>query len=268
MERGGVGEHVALGERSGLGVAVPQSRDAVVEQAPARPEQAGESTGVGADVGRAHVLDHADARDRVEALAGELSVVHDAYVDVLGETGLLDAPARHGRLRARQRDARDTDSMPARGVDGEAAPATADVEYSLARFEALCTRARALFPGPLRAFARRARRSRSCRSSSGRERARRTRRAGHSGGVPRARRARGCVDGRAEGAPSAGATAAARPRRRAPPTAPAGRGRPAAVAAAPRCRASGSRRRCRLPRAGRTRRRGRCQAGPGRGVHA
>ncbi len=128
MEGGGVGEHVAFGERSGLGVAVPQSRDAVVEQAPARPEQAGESAGVGVDVGRAHVLDHADARDRVEALAGELSVVHDAYVDVLGETGLPDPPARHERLRARQRDAGDADPMPARGVDGEAAPATADVE--------------------------------------------------------------------------------------------------------------------------------------------
>src|SRR6188472_3831262 len=76
MQRFGIGEDVALRERSGLGVAVAEASDAVVEQAPTRLEQAGQGAGVDVDLGLANVLDHADAGDRVEALAGQVAVIH------------------------------------------------------------------------------------------------------------------------------------------------------------------------------------------------
>ena len=84
--------------------------------------------------------------------------------------------------------------------------------------ELACTRARAWSPGPPRASRPRARRSRSCRSSTRRGRARRTRPAGRSGGAPSGGRARSSA-----GAPRARARTAG---------AAGGRSRPIARAAA------------------------------------
>ena len=97
MQRRGVGEDVALRERARLGVGVAQAGDAVVEQPPARLEQAGEGARVDVDLGRADVLDHADAGDRVEALAGQVAVVHDPDLDPVGDARLprpAAAPSR------------------------------------------------------------------------------------------------------------------------------------------------------------------------------
>ena len=69
VQRRRVREHVALGERAGLGLADAQPRDAVVEQPPARPQQPVERLRVLVDLHRADVLDHADAGDLVERLA-------------------------------------------------------------------------------------------------------------------------------------------------------------------------------------------------------
>ena len=93
----------------------------------------------------ADVLDHADAGDRVERLAGQLAVVHDADVDPVADARLGRPLARQRGLRLRQRDAGDRHAVLARGVDREAAPAAADVEHPLALLaaRASCTRGRA-----------------------------------------------------------------------------------------------------------------------------
>jgi len=57
-------------------------------------QQAGELGGVEVDLIGAHVLDHADRRDRVEALTAELAVVDDADLHAIGETCLGHTPAR------------------------------------------------------------------------------------------------------------------------------------------------------------------------------
>ena len=72
MQWGGIGEHVALGERAGLGVPVAQPRDAVVHSRPPVVEQPRELRRVDVDLVGADVLDHADAGDRVELLAGQI----------------------------------------------------------------------------------------------------------------------------------------------------------------------------------------------------
>jgi len=68
----------------------------VVEQAPARFEHARERGGVLIELHGADVLDHADAGDRVEALAAQLAVVGHADLDAVGDP-------RRGRPLARQR---------------------------------------------------------------------------------------------------------------------------------------------------------------------
>ena len=85
MQRGGVGEDVALREGPGLGLAVAQAGDAVVQDAAARPHHPRELRGVEVDLARAHVLDHADGSDRVEGLLRQRAVVGNAELDPVVE---------------------------------------------------------------------------------------------------------------------------------------------------------------------------------------
>ena len=109
VQGGGVGKHVALGERPRLGVAVAQAGDAVVEQPPARLQQPCEHARVLVDAVRADVLDHADRGDRVEALAADarpqVAVVAYADLDPVLQARLGHAPARELGLGGGQRDA-------------------------------------------------------------------------------------------------------------------------------------------------------------------
>ena len=84
----------------------------------------------------ADVLDHADRGDRVERLAAHVAVVGDADVDAVGHARLLRPLPRAGGLRLGERDAGDVDAVRLRGVDGERAPAAADVEHAVALLEA------------------------------------------------------------------------------------------------------------------------------------
>ena len=103
VQRRGVGEDVALGERPRLGVAVAHAGDAVVEQAALGLQQVAQALGVRVDLDVADVLDHADRGDRVEALPEQLAPVLDADVDAVGDAGLLGA--RAGALGLRRRTA-------------------------------------------------------------------------------------------------------------------------------------------------------------------
>ena len=107
LQRLAVGEDVAVRERAGVGVGVAQAGDAVVEQPAARRQQRRELAGVLVDLLVADVLDHADAGDRVELLAGEVAVVHHADLDPLADAGRLGPLARDPRLRLRERDPED-----------------------------------------------------------------------------------------------------------------------------------------------------------------
>jgi hypothetical protein len=73
------------------------------------------------------VLDHPDARHRIEGLVGELAVVGNADVDLVSEAQRVGAALADLGLRRRQRDPDDLDVVALGGVPGEAAPATADV---------------------------------------------------------------------------------------------------------------------------------------------
>ena len=85
VQRRRVREHIALGERSGVRVAVTQARDHVVQLPRPRLKQTSEPLRVAIDLDATDVLNHADARDRVEALAGELAVIHHADLDPVGD---------------------------------------------------------------------------------------------------------------------------------------------------------------------------------------
>ena len=146
-----------------------------------------------------------------------------ADLDPVGEPALGRALARELGLRLRQRDA---DDAARRGCSAawmaklpQPQP-TSSTRSPALEAELACRPARASSPAPPRASSRRARRSRSCRSSTRRGTARRTRWRRRSGGGPRARRARGCGGGRAGAARrrrrAAGAAGRRRARRRAP----------------------------------------------------
>jgi len=132
VERRAIGEHVALRECTRLGVAHAQPRDPVIQHAAARAHELHELAGVDVDLVRADVLVHADAPDRVEGAVVDGAVVLDPDLDPVREPALRDAPARQLGLRLRERDAHDADTVVLGCVDGEAAPAAADVEHALA----------------------------------------------------------------------------------------------------------------------------------------
>src|SRR5215216_795944 len=128
-----VGEDVTLRERPGFRGLRIEARDAVVKQPSAAGQHAPELLCVDVDLRLPDVLDHADAGDRIELLALQLTVVLDADVDLLGQAGSFRSFARHARLRLRQRDAGDVDVVLLGGVQDPAAPAAAHVEHTLAR---------------------------------------------------------------------------------------------------------------------------------------
>ena len=147
---------------------------------------------VGVDVGRRRRARPSRSRRSRRTLAGELAVVHDADLDAVGDAGLL------GARRARARPAARDSVMPVtwtpwcrrRGRRTCPSRSRRRARARRARRPSFGRRARAWSPGPPRASARRARRSRSCRSSTRRGTARRTRWRRRSGGGPRGRRAR------------------------------------------------------------------------------
>ena len=61
----------------------------MVEQPSVRLQKAREPLRVDVDAVVADVLDHSDAGDRVEGLAGQVAVVHHAYLDPITHAGLL-----------------------------------------------------------------------------------------------------------------------------------------------------------------------------------
>ena len=109
-----------------------QAGDPVVEQPPTGRQQAGKALGIDVDPLGADVLDHADACDRVEALTGELAVVHDPDLDPIADPRLGDSAPGNPRLGLREGDADHLDTVAGGGMSGEAAPAAADVEHALA----------------------------------------------------------------------------------------------------------------------------------------
>jgi hypothetical protein len=119
VQRRRIGEDVALGEGAGLGVGVAQAGDPVVEQAAAGVEQPGQGLGVDVDVGRADVLDHADAGDRVERLGVELAIVGHADLDPVLEAALGHPPLGLGGLRLGQGDADRPHPVVLRRVDDQ-----------------------------------------------------------------------------------------------------------------------------------------------------
>src|SRR5436190_4368922 len=94
----GIGKDVALRERPGRGICVPEARDPMIEEAPTRAQNPPETAAVGIDLGFADVLDHADARDRIESLPKRITVVGDPGRDLTLEPGVVDALARKPRL--------------------------------------------------------------------------------------------------------------------------------------------------------------------------
>ena len=110
-------------------------RDAVVQHPAAGLEHLGDALRVRVDLPDAHMFDHADARDGIEALLAQVAVVHHADLDAAAYARLLRALARELRLWLRQRDAPDRRPVLPHGVDREASPAAADVEHAHAGFE-------------------------------------------------------------------------------------------------------------------------------------
>ena len=104
-----VGEHVALGERAGLGFADAQPAMPWLSSA-RRLEQRRQRMRVLVDLDRADVLDHADAGDLVVRLAGQLAVVRDADVHQVADPRLGRA-LRPAPPAAPKRDAGDRDAV-------------------------------------------------------------------------------------------------------------------------------------------------------------
>ena len=136
-ERLAVGEHVS-GREDVLERVVVRAEhgDPVVEQDAGRLEQLRERLGVAVDLVLADVLDHADARDRVERLVGDLPVVGDADLDPVGQAERGDPLAAERGLLVGDRDPENLGPVFAGRVDREAAPAAADVEDAVALLEA------------------------------------------------------------------------------------------------------------------------------------
>jgi hypothetical protein len=76
----------------------------VVQQPPPKLKQTSEPLRVAIDLDATDVLNHADARDRVEALAGELAVIHHADLDPVGDALPRRPVLREARLGLGQSD--------------------------------------------------------------------------------------------------------------------------------------------------------------------
>src|SRR3954468_20165654 len=108
---GASGETERGGKAARLRVLLAQVGDAVVEQPRARAQRAAQAAGVLVHLLGADVLDHADRRDGVERLAGQLPVVGDAEVGAVGDPRLLGAALGSLHLGRRERDAGDAHAV-------------------------------------------------------------------------------------------------------------------------------------------------------------
>src|SRR4051812_30228284 len=85
MQRVGIGEDVTLAERARFRIAVTQPGDAVVQHTPPVDNERAELLCIDVDLLLADVLNHADAGDCVERLAGDLPVVLHADVHLVAD---------------------------------------------------------------------------------------------------------------------------------------------------------------------------------------
>ena len=81
-----------------------QARDHVVQQPPRELKQTCEPLRVAIDLDATDVLNHADARDRVEARTGELAVTHRPDLDPVGDARPRRPVLREARLGLGQSD--------------------------------------------------------------------------------------------------------------------------------------------------------------------
>ncbi len=98
-QRLAVGENVARREQvlEWLIIGVERS-DRVVQQHSARTQQGEQRLCIEVDLRVAHVLGHADARDRVEGRSWQLAIVGHANINLIAETRLGHLLARERRL--------------------------------------------------------------------------------------------------------------------------------------------------------------------------
>ena len=126
--------------------------DPVVEQPPARLEQARQTPGVLVDSSLAHVLHHANAGYGIERTILDVAIIEHPMDPMIEPRLAYPLPGQTGLL-LRERDPDRADTVAPGGMDDEAAPAAADVEHPLSRLEPkLLTGEFQL--GPLRRFQR------------------------------------------------------------------------------------------------------------------
>ena len=126
-----VGEDIAADEvaaavgrfaRFGVG-----RRDAVIHRHAAVAQEVVDLAEVRTQVVQPDMLEHADAGDLVVGL-GDVTIVLQADLAAILQTGCADAPRRLVELRARERDADAARAIFLRSADDQCAPAAADVE--------------------------------------------------------------------------------------------------------------------------------------------
>ena len=137
MQQLAAGKDVALHEVAEAGaelmVAGAAGGDAVVQQQPARLEQAVDLGEVGRQLGPADMLEHAHRGDLVERLVvRKAAVVEQVHPYPPGQAALLDDLVDVGVLVAAEGDAARLHAVVLGRVQQEAAPAGADVEEALA----------------------------------------------------------------------------------------------------------------------------------------
>jgi len=117
---------------AGLVVELVLDRDGLQQHGAVVLEQARALGEVGIEVVRAHGLDHLDRHGLVVA-SGKIPVVLEQQRDAVLEAGARDLLFCVIVLLARDRGGRDVDAVMRGGVQGEPAPAGADLDHALAR---------------------------------------------------------------------------------------------------------------------------------------
>ncbi len=136
VEQAAAREDIGLDEVRVADVAVEQfvaDRDVLQSSTSAGPQIAGDAVEVRAPPALANRLDHLDRGDGVELLGG-VAIVREADFDPVRETLVSDLLLGPGFLLFGQRQADDLGAAPGR-LDRQRAPATTDLEQSLARLE-------------------------------------------------------------------------------------------------------------------------------------
>ena len=99
-----------------------------------RREQVGDLGEIGLEVLRADGLDHLDRHQFVVA-ALQVAVVLQHHADAIVQAGGAHPRQCHDVLLARDGGGGDVAAVVARGMDGESAPAAADLDHAVARAE-------------------------------------------------------------------------------------------------------------------------------------